>query len=44
MGTVHPTVVEGLGNSKRELERLQNRPEHRESLQPTFSNLDPLVM
>jgi hypothetical protein len=36
--------VEGPGKSKREPGGLQNRPEHRGSLQPTFSRLDPLVM
>jgi hypothetical protein len=34
-GTIHPTAVEGPGNSRRENGRLQNRPKHHGSLQPT---------
>jgi hypothetical protein len=33
-----PTVVEGPGNNKREPGRLQNRLDHRGSLQPTSTN------
>jgi hypothetical protein len=51
MEGIHLTAMEGLENREREREprRLQNRPKHRGSLQPTLvkptiSKLDPLVM